>query len=134
VKTEIKKQWVEALRSGNYVQGKHRLHQDIEGDQEFCCLGVLCDLAVQAGVKVERSKGQDADEDDVYYYDNQMDLLPDSVMQWADMDTRGGDFVMEDPDEEGPHGLPRYLESTLAEENDRGRTFEDLAALIEELF
>lgn len=38
---EIKKQWVEALRSGKYEQGQGRL--DYEGKQ--CCLGVLCKIA-----------------------------------------------------------------------------------------
>lgn len=37
---EIKKKWVEALRSGRYKQGYGRLH----GDNNYCCLGVLCDV------------------------------------------------------------------------------------------
>ncbi|MES2366991.1 MAG: hypothetical protein V4563_14040 [Pseudomonadota bacterium] len=36
----LAKQWVAALRSGKYKQGKGKLRR---GD-EFCCLGVLCDL------------------------------------------------------------------------------------------
>lgn len=46
---QIKEQWVKALRSGDYKQGKTRL----ETDEGFCCLGVLCDLAVKAGI-IER--------------------------------------------------------------------------------
>lgn len=38
---EIKKQWVEALRSGKYQQGRETLRTK---DNKFCCLGVLCDL------------------------------------------------------------------------------------------
>jgi hypothetical protein len=34
------KLWVEALRSDEYKQGKGRLRQD----DEFCCLGVACDV------------------------------------------------------------------------------------------
>ena len=39
----IKKKWVEALRSGEYKQGKGRLvtYKKSEGDFQFCCLGVL---------------------------------------------------------------------------------------------
>jgi hypothetical protein len=37
---QIKKQWVEALRSGKYKQGTGHLRT---GDN-YCCLGVLCDL------------------------------------------------------------------------------------------
>ena len=38
--TTIKNQWVTALRSGNYRQGKHALRNN----DLFCCLGVLCDI------------------------------------------------------------------------------------------
>jgi len=37
---EFKAKWVEALRSGRYLQGHQRLRR---GDT-YCCLGVLCDL------------------------------------------------------------------------------------------
>ncbi len=37
---EVKRKWVDALRSGEYKQGKGQLRK---GDK-FCCLGVLCDL------------------------------------------------------------------------------------------
>ena len=50
---EVKQQWVAALRSGEYKQGKNALRRQYEGeDAEFCCLGVLCDLAVKAGFSV----------------------------------------------------------------------------------
>lgn len=37
----LKKTWLEALRSGRYIQGQHRLKRN----GEHCCLGVLCELA-----------------------------------------------------------------------------------------
>lgn len=37
---DFKAYWVEALRSGEYKQGKYLLKK---GDK-FCCLGVACDL------------------------------------------------------------------------------------------
>ena len=37
---EIADKWVEALRSGEYEQTQHALHDGVG----FCCLGVLCDL------------------------------------------------------------------------------------------
>jgi hypothetical protein len=40
MKPEIKARWLAALRSGNYRQAKYRLR---EGN-DFCCLGVLCDI------------------------------------------------------------------------------------------
>lgn len=37
----VKSLWVEALRSGNYKQGKYRL----KSGNSFCALGVLCDIS-----------------------------------------------------------------------------------------
>lgn len=37
----LKARWVEALRSGEYKQGK----LDFERNGRFCCLGVLCKIA-----------------------------------------------------------------------------------------
>ena len=38
---EIKQKWLEALRSGKYKQGRLGLRNK---QNEFCCLGVLCDV------------------------------------------------------------------------------------------
>lgn len=38
---DIKKRWVEALRSGKYKQGKAALRSN---ENHFCCVGVLCDI------------------------------------------------------------------------------------------
>lgn len=46
---EIKKEWLQALRSGKYVQGHWALHlKTLAGESRFCCLGVLADLYAQA--------------------------------------------------------------------------------------
>lgn len=37
----IKQLWLVALRSGKYEQGKRFLR----AGEQYCCLGVLCDLA-----------------------------------------------------------------------------------------
>lgn len=37
---ELKQQWIEALRSGEYKQIKNILKDEIG----YCCLGVLCDI------------------------------------------------------------------------------------------
>lgn len=39
------REWVEALRSGKYLQGRKSLRT---GDK-FCCLGVACDVAAKEG-------------------------------------------------------------------------------------
>lgn len=48
---EIKQQWIDALRSGNYLQGKGCLTQIKDGKEYDCCLGVLCKV-----LKLEREE------------------------------------------------------------------------------
>lgn len=69
----IKKQWVEALRSGKYEQGKDWLqHQG-----KFCCLGVLCDLHAKA------TNNDWSQHVNVGYYLDQTEFLPEEVVDWA---------------------------------------------------
>ncbi len=70
----VKQYWVEALRSGAYEQGFNRL----ERNGEFCCLGVLCDLAVSAGV-TERHETDGA----ITVFGSNAWLLPREVVSWA---------------------------------------------------
>jgi len=77
----IKTEWVAALRSGEYQQGSGYL-RDLDG--KYCCLGVLCDIAVKRGVIPDPSTNAYAFKygggpaDDVY--------LPVAVMEWAGLD------------------------------------------------
>ncbi len=41
-----KGKWLIALRSGKYKQGSGRLRSR---DDTYCCLGVLCDVAIESG-------------------------------------------------------------------------------------
>ncbi len=77
---KIKAQWVEALRSGEYTQGIGRLESH---DGKFCCWGVLCDLAVKAGV-VERFPGERITYGRGYFRGEL--LPPDTVADWAGID------------------------------------------------
>jgi hypothetical protein len=65
--SDLKEEWVEALRSGSYTQGRNALrsYNDVEdrSADEYCCLGVLADLLVKRG---------DAEwqgDTELYYYD-----------------------------------------------------------------
>jgi hypothetical protein len=75
---DVKKRWVAALRSGEYVQGVRALKRRTEsGGLEYCCLGVLCDLAARDGVCTEQIKGA------AVLYDTCRTFMPDSVVEWA---------------------------------------------------
>lgn len=70
---EVKKLWLEALRSGKYEQGRGKLRST---DNKFCCLGVLCDisnLGVWEGGRF-------------VYYLGSGGILPTAVMVWAGLD------------------------------------------------
>ena len=111
---DIAKQWVEALRSGDYVQGGGALRRD----GKHCCLGVLCDLAVEAGVIPEPVMTDHHE----FVYGGKYALLPNSVMVWSGMKTAGGAF--RNPDEPEPFNLTGL--------NDSPVSFEVIAKTIEE--
>jgi hypothetical protein len=96
---DVKALWVAALRSGEYKQGKRQLRNR----GKFCCLGVLCDLAVKAEVIGLR---------DYYASDG---FPPDVVEEWAGFDAQ----------ETFPGG--RRLDVT----NDNGAAFDEIADIIE---
>jgi hypothetical protein len=78
---EIKKRWVEALRSGEYEQGRKHLHPEAG---KYCCLGVLCDLhSKDNGVEWESGPVFAASS-----YMGSVWKLPLSVMAWADLAER----------------------------------------------
>jgi len=123
---DIKAQWVAALRSGEYRQGKHVLH-NVDEDT-YCCLGVLCDLAVKAGVITETTEEFNVTVNgDITVYGVNGDkldqggaILPVEVMAWAHLDHANPDAADDD------------REVSLADWNDDMRyTFEDIARLIE---
>lgn len=129
---DVKQTWLTALRSGNYVQGRERLVDlGTDGSKKYCCLGVLCDLAVKAGVNVEVLESQ---YDHVVTYDHEISILPNSVMEWAGLDDCNPNVYRHTiPDSDG-----RIVMFSLAELNDGcesfrvpARSFAEIADIIE---
>lgn len=136
---EVKKLWVEALRSKEYPQTIGMLRRDVANtgaNAGFCCLGVLTDLACKAGVVMweddPRVLGTSEEvEDEVLLIAPDDDILCDRVKNWAGLDLH--DPVVD---------LGRQLEVGLTVDedtrynisliNDKGATFEEIAKLIEE--
>lgn len=46
---KFKKQWIHALRSGKYEQRHGQLYEEITNT--YCCLGVLCEIALIPRIK-----------------------------------------------------------------------------------
>ena len=101
--SDLKQQWIEALRSGNYLQGKNWLADDMGTNVYYCCLGVLCEIA-ELDKYIEGS---------VVYYDGRDQTPP----QWLTFDV----------------GLTQVQVSSLVYMNDdENKTFEEIADWIEE--
>jgi len=106
---EIKAQWLTDLRSGEFKQGQNYLN----ADGKLCCLGVLCEQAVKAGVIESR------EDDGIILYDGKEDVLSPKVREWAGLP------------ETNKYGNPNNptvtvedTEASLAELNDGEHTWE----------
>lgn len=79
MKPEIKKLWVDALRSGEFTQGTGFLKTTSDcNNEKYCCLGVLCKLH-------GKETGRDFSAEDRYC--GSMYALPIIVAEWADLET-----------------------------------------------
>jgi len=114
---EVKDLWTGGLRSGEFQQGEG--HLDQHGRQ--CCLGVLCILAIRAGVEVDVF----TDVGGIVYYDGETDFLPQKVMDWAGLDHSNPEVTFTEYESEHVNSL-----SYINDEVDGG-TFERIAGLID---
>lgn len=99
----IKEKWIAALRSGEYTQAQNRLRIK-NGDNSFsyCCLGVLCNIIDPDGWK-------DAD---CWLYDGKEQAgIPSALC--------------------GPYDISLRSQWDLAEMNDNGKNFTEIADYIE---
>jgi hypothetical protein len=107
ISKDIATKWITALESGEYRQGYGSLHRDVEGASEFCCLGVLCELAAEAGIvepapldpnhALEFCVGYSEVDDPTRSAD--YGLLPTAVVRWAKIthdSVSEGDEVLRD--------------------------------------
>lgn len=116
MKKKIADQWVAALRSGEYAQGKNALRNS---KNEFCCLGVLCNLHAQS------HPGIAAGQRDPRKYLGEYGRLSALVMDWAGIRNNLGSVDV---------GCPQKTVNgrvTLAAANDSGARFLTIADFIE---
>ena len=89
---DIKRRWINRLRSGADRQGSGALHRPAgttaSGAPELCCLGVLCEIALEDGIVTRELVG------DAYHYADSRDpmdwgsgALPYAVARWAGLDS-----------------------------------------------
>lgn len=146
---DVKAKWIAALRSGNYKQAKHRLRiEHTDGSASYCCLGVLCELYRQETGEgkwlddLVNLPAQDAADNDESYIahdiisnntnalasprfldgakDKDGEVVPIAVRKWAAL-----------PQGNPTYGGPNGNDSSLADRNDAGYSFEQIADLID---
>jgi hypothetical protein len=110
---------VEALRSGRFQQGRSALTFKSGAGQEYdCCLGVACKVYIEEGNKLVVATSSTGNE--CIVYDGQRNYLPEAVQKWLGFRTASGEFRP-----------PSMVMNSLAGLNDRGASFEKIAAIIE---
>lgn len=105
---ELKQNWVDALRSGKYKQARSVLRTK---NNEFCCIGVLCDLVDPHAWILEHTTGINPSIEGIPWSKMGTYLMP--PLEWqeeiANQDTLGA----------------------YSELNDDGASFEEIADRIE---
>lgn len=101
------RKWVEALRSGEFKQGRERLRN--EG--AYCCLGVACEL-----YRRETGKGRWT-RAEAFHLGSvaKTDWIPPAVQRWLGL----------------AHPAGEYDYSSLVDLNDGGDPFDEIAKVIE---
>lgn len=142
MRQDVKEKWVAALRSGEYEQTKGYLGRTVTKDDGtqvmgYCCLGVLCQVAVAEGVIEAPYEAEEGHCVTLVYAGYEEVELPYMVRDWAGLDRV-------DPEVRTPEGagdLTSFMgtgqpnRTTLASLNDAdGFTFAQIADVIEEQF
>ena len=116
---EVQDEWVRRLESGEYTQTQKVLCKISGGKKAFCCLGLLSEMGVEAGViaSAEMKRGDDTivqyGTDRVYL---QTVVAPLAIRVWAGLNT--------------PHGTYYNSLKSLASDNDMGKPFSEIAEII----
>jgi len=117
---EVKAKWLEALRSGEYNQTKRTL-RDSHG---YCCLGVLCEVYKEEHPEAEWVR------DDISTKNGEMlfksgeysrkGVPTQQVLDWANLT------------DANPEVKYNNADISVAELNDNGKSFLEIADIIEE--
>lgn len=134
VNEDVKELWLNALRSGKYEQGTMKLAQELyDGTREYCCLGVLCDLAVKNGVcnvKWVHGTAYYGTEEEFANEKASENTLPKSVQEWIGVNSdniRVSKKINSFDDED------EFEDVMVSELNDEyGYSFDRIARLIKE--
>ncbi len=137
MKSEIKQKWLAALRSEEYKQTKHGLKRKLDdGSFGYCCLGVLCDIAIKENPDMKWDTNSHLSCGDIgvqiYGVDNDpQNVLTRKIADWAGLVERNPSItytgtVIKD------HGNDEGYESLATLNDHHGCSFKEIAQVIEE--
>lgn len=109
---ELKDRWTTKLRSGDYQQGKGALRRRGKGRDLFCCLGVLCEIAVEDGQVhlLEQPEVVGGN----YIYNEDAGVLPMGLEAWSGITS------------------PDQRQELMDMNDEKGKTFLEIADWIDE--
>jgi hypothetical protein len=139
LKPEVKQLWLEGLRTGGFQQCSGILSDGVG----YCCLGVLSELAYREGVLTREVQNtykplfggyEDPRRGETIVYYGALaasGVLPREVADWAFEEFDATVVYWENPRVWDPR-LGVKVITSLADLNDEGLTFEEIADVIEE--
>jgi hypothetical protein len=124
---ERMREWVRRLRSGEYQQGVHKLHTiDSQDNHRYCCLGVACEMAVEAGIVTSHVREGIVSRQIVRYHWDlghfQETMLPSPVADWLGLT------------DVSPTVKWRSVDIAVATINDDGVDFDTIANALEQAY
>lgn len=91
INTENMIKWLRRLKSGKDKQGRFFLNKvSSSGESNYCCLGVLCEVAIEAGLDIIKKPDVGFDYNinneyvkiDIFQYNGDGNLQPREVSRW----------------------------------------------------
>lgn len=120
---------VAALRSGRYLQGRGRLKQIFKYSIHYCCMGVMCEVAMEHGVVLDVARHPLGNFSMFVSFDGSSAFLRRNVLDWLGVGDNGEldrDLVI------GMDGNETIAASYANDE--LGWDFERIAASMEEYY
>lgn len=120
---ELRRKWVEALRSGEFLQTDCALHDD----HGYCCLGVACEVFER---EFPGELNVTLDDNGYWHYDGEDTFLPEKVADAFGIHPEGrtkNSRLLETPTQSSNS----LYENSLYDLNDSGVTFTEIADVIE---
>jgi hypothetical protein len=112
--------WINALESGNFVQGQKFLKVIQDGKPQHCCLGVACEIFKEE-LNLEEELNPGIGGREIVSFDHGSSVLPDKVQYYLGLWSSNGNQY-----DEGRISLPDCLSNM----NDRGFTFKEIVESI----